>query len=448
MLASSMSEPGDNKTLRNLSLDVPPRSRPRVEWMDRGRAKTTVLEEKAVVGSASGVEIEIADRAVSRLHAELEPQADGLWVRDLGSLNGTLINGVRVIHARVPDGGTIRIGSTDLRVVYDEPAPPSRVWPHGEFGPLLGASASMRELFATLSRAAATASSVLVHGETGTGKELVARAIHDASPRAGEPFVVVDCAALPEPLLESELFGHARGAFTGAQSAHEGAFEAANGGTLFLDEIGELPLAMQPKLLRALESRSVRRVGETQYRAVDVRVVSATHRDLRQMVNIGGFREDLYFRLAVLPLTAPPLRDRPSDIIPLLERFIGRPPEELLGADVLAQLTRLPWLGNVRELRNFAERLLAFGPQQALALAGAGGEAQRPTGSAPLLADEPTGEELTSELKDFREQWMNRGEAAYVKALLERHAHNVVAAAKAAGVNRTHLYRIIKKHAL
>jgi len=194
------------------------------------------------------------------------------------------------------------------------------------FPRLVGSSPAMRDLFARLHRLAFSEASVLVQGETGTGKELVARAVHDASPRAGGPFVIVDCGAIPESLLEGELFGHAKGAFTGASGARKGVIEAADGGTLFLDEIGELPLTMQPKLLRVIESRSLRRLGEPAYRPVNVRFISATHRDLRLMVNERGFREDLYFRLSVLPITIPPLRERPADIPTLVEHFLAGTP--------------------------------------------------------------------------------------------------------------------------
>ena len=251
----------------------------------------------------------IEDATVSRLHAELDPRRDGLWVRDLGSRNGTFVNGVRVVSARVPDGGRVQLGAASITLLPSPTSVSVELWPDTRFGPLVGKSVAMRELFATLARVAAVDATVLVSGETGTGKELVAEAVHGASPRAGGPFVVVDCAALPDQLLQSELFGHARGAFTGAETARAGAIESANGGTVFLDEIGELPLAMQPALLRVLESRTVRRLGETAHRKVDVRFVSATHRDLRAMVTAGAFREDLYFRhRASLPLVVPPLR--------------------------------------------------------------------------------------------------------------------------------------------
>jgi transcriptional regulator with GAF, ATPase, and Fis domain len=328
----------------------------------------------------------------------------------------------------------------------------------------------MRELFAQMGRMAQSNASVLITGETGTGKEVVARALHEASPRAALPFVVVDCAALPANLLESELFGHARGAFTGAVSAHTGAFEVADGGTIFLDEVGELPLALQPKLLRVLESRTIRRIGETTHKKIDVRVLSATHRDLRTMVNQGAFREDLFFRLAVLPLHVPPLRERMADLALLLEGFLGAAARDVT-PDMLASLQKLPWTGNVRELRNFAERVAAVGAQRALAmaLAGEGGEAAPPPApadpekEAPTNPRLPTNEAVLSDgigsivvkgadgwfetgFKSFRDRWNDLGEREYLRRLMLRTNNSTVQASREAGVDRTYLYRLLRRH--
>ncbi|HSO38338.1 MAG TPA: sigma 54-interacting transcriptional regulator, partial [Labilithrix sp.] len=347
--------PVEETRLNPLALTEQSRSQPRVTWIDAAGKHDAVIDGKVLLGSAPGSGIVIGDPTVSRLHAELEARHDGLWVRDLGSRNGTFVDGLQVTGARVPDRGKVRLGSTELVVDYN---PTQRrnveIWPTAGFGKLIGSSVGMRELFATLARVAPMDSSVLITGETGTGKELVARAIHDASPRASKPFVVVDCAALPENLLDAELFGHTRGAFTGAINARAGAIESAEGGTVFLDEIGELPISMQPKLLRVLESHTVRRVGEHTHRNVDVRFLSATHRDLLTMVNAGEFREDLYFRLAVLPVHVPALRLRKEDIEPLVSHFLrsaGGPSH--VPAELMRELLTRPWRGNVRELRNF-----------------------------------------------------------------------------------------------
>jgi transcriptional regulator with PAS, ATPase and Fis domain len=245
---------------------------------------------------------------------------------------------------------------------------------------------------------------------------------------------------LPETLLESELFGHARGAFTGATEARVGAIEAAHGGTVFLDEIAELPLAMQPKLLRALESRTVKRLGETAYRPVDVRIIAATNRDLVSMVNSRGFREDLYFRVAVVPINVPPLRERPQDILALVQHFVPERDRNKITPQLLRELLGRPWYGNVRELRNFVERVCTLGAPEAISLARA-----QPAGAATVSLP-PQFEELP--YRDARERALHDIEKAYVTALLARHGRNVSASAEAAGLNRTYLHHLMKKHGL
>jgi two-component system response regulator GlrR len=309
----------------------------------------------------------------------------------------------------------------------------------GRFGPLVGASPAMRALYARLARLPLHDATVLIRGATGTGKELVARTVHDTSLRAAGPFVVLDCGSLPEALLDAELFGHSRGAFTGAITPRPGAFEAAHGGTLFLDEVGELPAALQPRLLRVLESRTVRRLGENHTRPIDVRFVAATHRDLGAMVRAGAFREDLYFRLAVLTLTVPPLRERPSDIPALLEHFLPPSAHALLTPAVVAAAISRAWPGNVRELRNFAERLLALGPEEALAAASMSGAGEA-IPLDPELLDLP--------FREARQRAVAQVEKAYLAAQLGRHGGNVTAAAAAAGLNRTYLHRLLNKHRL
>jgi two-component system response regulator GlrR len=421
------------------------RHRVEVQWTDRGGAHSMELDGRAVVGSASDSGIVVDDPAVSRIHAELELRADGLWIRDLGSRNGTFIEGILVSHGRVPDGGSARVGSTHLAVRREETPGAVELWALDQFGPLLGRSAIMRELFARLAKIARTDSTVLVQGETGTGKELVAQAIHQASSRATQPFVVVDCAALPETLLEAELFGHAKGAFTGATMARAGAIEAAEGGTVFLDEVGELPLALQPKLLRVLESRTIRRIGENTHRKVGVRFLSATNRDLRTMVNEGTFREDLYFRLAVLPIQIPPLRERAEDLPILMDSFL--PPGTVLGPELEDEVARRPWRGNVRELRNFVERVVAVGSHEALSMPATG------TASSGAVQDAASDASwgalvgaLDRPLRETRAIWLDAMERAYVHHLLERHGGNVARAAESAEIDRTHFYRLIRKH--
>jgi transcriptional regulator with GAF, ATPase, and Fis domain len=461
---------------RVAKIELPPtlRCQPRLDWTDLAGNHSKVLAGRVLLGSSSSSGIVIQDPTVSRLHAELEVRKDGLWIRDLGSRNGTFVEGLRIAGCLVPDRARIKLGMVTLVVDYNVDHPREiELWDATTFGNLVGQSIVMRELFATMSRLSSSDAPVVIQGETGTGKELVARAIHDTSARKEKPFVVVDCAALPDSLLDSELFGHAKGAFTGALGDRAGAIESADGGTVFLDEIGELPLAMQPKLLRALEQKTVRRVGESHHRKVDVRFVSATHRDLLRMVNAREFREDLYFRLCVIPIDVAPLRERQEDIELLVDNFLS-----LAGAktrfspQVMRELVNRPWRGNVRELRNFVERARALGPEEALGIMGGGSVTRR--GKLPSLVgdgpDDPPAS-LGAELeglppsapsasgtvqtemfqrtyRDFREAWIESGEREYVRDLLARHNRNVAAAAKDANVDRTHLYRLIRKHLL
>ena len=434
---------GDRTLSQKEAFDAPwMRRAPIIAWSEpAGPSREKELLERIVVGTAPSADVVLTDRAVSRLHAELDPRDDGLWVRDLGSRNGTFLEGIRVGAACIPNGTKLQLGRTEIAIRYAEQPSPVELWPSAQFGALVGASVAMRELFAKLSRVAQSSASVLIEGETGTGKELAAKAIHDASPRASGPFIVIDCAALPENLLEAELFGHAKGAFTGALAARPGAIEEADGGTVFLDEIGELPLSMQPKLLRVLESRMVRRIGETQQRAVDVRFISATHRDLRTLANNRAFREDVYFRLAVLPLTIPPLRERPGDIPLLVDHLLSRE-GAVVSPDLLRDLASRPWFGNVRELRNFLERATTLGAPEALALAA--GDAAKPEeqGWRPKLPRQW----LELPLRDLREQVGALVDQEYLAQLLERCDQNVARAATVAGVNRTYLYRLLAKH--
>jgi DNA-binding NtrC family response regulator len=432
----------ETRPYRRESNEPEPASRafPRVRWTDAKGTREIAVERPMLVGSAAKADVAIADPTVSRLHAELELRTDGLWVKDLGSRNGTFVDGVHVGSARVRPGASIRLGATELTLASEPTLRSVEVWPEDHYGGLVGKTPVMRELFATFARVAPLDATVLVLGETGTGKELAARALHDASRRASSPFVIVDCGALPENLLEAELFGHAKGAFTGAVGARPGAIESAEEGTVFLDEIGELPLSMQPKLLRVLESRTVRRLGEATHRKVNVRFVTATHRDLGAMVNAGQFREDLYFRLAVVPVHMPPLRDHLDDVPLLAERFLAGLPAGKR-AEIVASLAGRSWTGNVRELRNFLERAVALGTARALALASAD-RAAPPASSAPPVP-EPSSLVYAQPFREFRED----AEREYVRRLAEAHRGNVTAMAEAAGLDRTYVYRLIRKYA-
>jgi transcriptional regulator of acetoin/glycerol metabolism len=325
-----------------------------------GRA-LAMARSLATVGRHATNDLVLDDPRVSGVHLELRRVEDRVHVRDAGSTNGTWLGPHRVVEIELTAGGELTVGSTVVRLDVDAAATPALRSPADSFGDLAGQSPAMRELFATLERIAPKELTVLVQGETGTGKEEVARAIHGKSPRASAPFVVIDATALPESLAESLLFGHEKGAFTGADQRRPGLFEAADGGTVFLDEIGELAPAIQAKFLRVLERREVMRVGAAAPVKVDVRVIAATHRDLRHEIEAGRFREDLFFRLSQVRILLAPLRDRPEDVPILCRKLLDSIVRESglqlsLEPGALAHLQAQPWPGNVRELRNVLAR--------------------------------------------------------------------------------------------
>ena len=412
--------------------------------------RVAIRESTARVGSADGNHLVLADKTVSRAHCELVVKSDVVTVRDLGSTNGTVIADLRVRDADVQPGTVVRCGGSVFRIdVADEPSYLA-ISSLTSFGDLVGASIEMRQVYAVLERTAPTDTTLLVQGETGTGKDVVARAVHDASPRRGNAFVPVDCGAIPETLFESELFGHVRGAFTGASQNRAGAFEEANGGTLFLDEIGELPLATQVKLLRAIESRSIRRVGATKETPVDVRIVAATNRKLARMVNEGTFREDLYYRLAVVDVSLPPLRARRDDI-PLLARHLfakiaaksGAPPGAALPPDLVASLRAKPWPGNVRELRNAIERAVTLGHLVHPGPPPAGGPLREEASVLPAGVESIV--PLHLPLKDARLAWTSEFESIYARAMLRKTGGNLTRAAEQAGVSRRFFQRMMAR---
>lgn len=396
--------------------------------------------ESCTIGAHARNDVELPDPTVSRFHAEIKISPRGAFIRDLESRNGTFVDGVRVEAAWLGHGSSIRIGKTLLRFEALGGANRVALSRSDMFGTLFGTSAAMRALFAVLERIAPSDATVLVEGETGTGKEEVASSIHSHSGRADGPFITLDCGAIPPNLLESELFGHDKGAFTGAIAAREGVFEAADGGTLFLDELGELPLTMQPALLRVLESGEVRRVGETAMRPVDVRVVAATNRDLRKEVTAGRFREDLYYRLAVFHLRISPLRERPEDIMGLTQVLLKRMGlsapdiDALITPELKTALQSGRWPGNVRELRNYLSRCVVLGEVQPIT------PADEEPRTWQVDPEKPYADARNSALAQF--------ERDYVTALLEYHKGNVSAAARAAGMARPYLHRLLRRHGL
>ncbi len=393
--------------------------------------------DRCAIGAHPSNDLVLGDSTASRFHCEVRITSDGPLVVDLGSRNGTTVDGVRVREAFLRDGSVVRAGATAIGFELGRDSNRIVLSPHDRFGGLVGRSVPMRALFALLERVAATDTTVLLEGESGTGKGAAAEALHRSGRRKPAPFIVVDCSAIPGPLLESELFGHEKGAFTGADTRRTGAFEAGNGGTIFLDEIGELPLDVQPKLLRVLENRTVRRVGANQHLPVDVRVVAATNRDLRGEVNAGRFRADLYYRLAVVRLEMPPLRRRPEDLAELARVVLaglGAEPEvidRLCTTELVDRLRAAAWPGNVRELRNYLERCLVFDEPGALEPAPA---------AADLLVVDPS-----LPFVEARRRILAEFERRYVEGLLRRHDGKVVAAARAAGINRVYLYRIARR---
>jgi two-component system, NtrC family, response regulator GlrR len=426
-----------------------------VSGPDQG--KEHMLDEgTTMVGTHAENDVVLTDATVSRYHLEIRVRRDGIEVRDLDTTNGTKHSGVRIGSVVLSGAARLRLGKhTEMDVEPVDINVDVGEWASDRFGDVLGTTPPMKRLFALLGRAAPTEATILLQGETGTGKEAIAEAIHRNSRRAKGPFVVVDCGSIPHELIASELFGHAKGSFTGAAGDKQGLIEAANHGTLFLDEIGELALDLQPQLLRVLDRRQVRRVGETQSIDVDIRVVAATHRDLRAMVRAGQFREDLYYRLAVVATHVPPLRERKNDIPALATWFaekMGRGSFAQSPA-LLDQLLKHDWPGNVRELRNVVERALSLGDAVLADL----GDSSRP---ATIAADEAGGgggggqpyqagsEVLELPFKEAKAQLVEAFERDYLSALLARHHGNISRAAAEAGIDRNYIHRLVKKYGL
>ncbi len=398
--------------------------------------------DRVQLGSHPLNDLLLDERTVSRFHCEIFVDEKGNpWVKDLGSRNGTVVDGVPVKEAALRSGSLLQLGRVSLRFELSGEKNRIPVSEQKSFGSLVGTSIAARSSFALMERAAASDSTVLLEGETGTGKSQAAESIHRLSARRSHAFLVVDCGAIPANLLESELFGHEKGAFTGADTRRVGVFEEARGGTVFLDEIGELPTELQPKLLRVLEAREIRRLGTNAYLPVDVRVIAATNRDLRAEVNAGRFRPDLYFRLAVVKITVPPLRQRSEDIPAIAEKMLTalgvdpRVRESLKDPVFLAQLQRAAWPGNMRELRNHLERCVVM--QETLE------PGLEPEGSLP---ESPVAVDPRVPYPEARRRALEAFERAYVKALLELHKGKVAQAAESADIDRVHLYRLIKRH--
>jgi len=414
-----------------------------VKGPDRGEA-VVISDAPLTLGSGSGCEVLLSDPTVSRRHLGVEPGADGVVLRDLGSTNGSFVQGSRFQELTLGFGTEVTIGQTVLKYVPQEEALDLVPSDEEAYGSLVGRDEKLRKLFRLLGDVANSEATVLIEGETGTGKELFAEEIHRTSPRRGGPFVVFDCGAVPKELIESALFGHVKGAFTGAITDRKGAFEEADGGTLFLDEIGELAPEVQPTLLRALDKRAIRAVGCTSYDQISVRVVAATNRNLRADIAAKRFREDLYYRLAVVRMHVPPLRDRPDDVPLLVEHFAkqfrnGEPVE--VTREEMERLRRHNWPGNVRELRNVIERACALSHGSKLEIDEAFDERAAGGLSAGAV-------NIELPFKEAKAQVIDSFEREYIRAVLKRHHGNLSAAARSAEVDRKHFRELLRKHGL
>ncbi|MDB4957459.1 MAG: Formate hydrogenlyase transcriptional activator [Myxococcales bacterium] len=438
----------------------------------------TFEKEEIRIGSMEDNDIVLNDDTVSRYHCKIIQDDTGYVLIDNRSTNGTFINKVRVREAFLKPGSALAVGQSQLKFNAREEEvqiTPSR---SDHCGQLIGGNAKMREIYSIIEKIAPTATTVVIDGETGTGKEVVAQSIHSLSPRAKHELVVFDCGAVPPNLIESELFGHEKGSFTGAMMTRTGLFEQADGGTLFLDELGELPIDLQPKLLRALEQREVRRVGATKPQKVDVRIIAATNRNLEDEVKAGRFRQDLFYRLSVVRLHLPSLHDRADDIPLLVQHFLetghynrkpAAPKVSGIARDAMQALQHYPWPGNVRELVNVIERAVSFCDHELIELSDLPDYVRTAKAApvkdhatpkvraqtAPVVSMDPSAPapspppELTAEgvtFKDAKERWVASFERDYILQMLRRHGGNISHAARDADIDRKYFRKLMKKY--
>jgi len=405
------------------------------------------IVDELTIGKGPENDIVIVDATVSRNHLKIFRSPQGYVVRDLGSTNGTFLDNARIVEAYIRPGMELRAGEVTLKLKALHEG--VSIDPSGEetFGCLVGRSAPMRRIFALLDKVSPTDATILITGETGTGKGAVARSIHDQSRRSSKPFVIVDCGAISRNLIESELFGHEKGSFTGATHQRRGALEMCAGGTLFIDELDDLPLDVQPKLLRALDEREICRVGSNKPLRLDLRVVAATKKELREAVARGEFREDLYYRLSVVTLTLPPLRERIEDVPLLAGSFFDNAenPWDSLPASLRESLLSHTFPGNVRELRNLLERAAYLEGVDAVDPSVFPTEIRGPHAVETefrLTAD------YMKPFKEAKEALVERFEREYLKRLMVRNQHKVARAAREARIDRKYLYMLLSKHQL
>ena len=424
-----------------------------MEGPDKGM-EVSLGQRTIRIGTAPENDVILTDRAVSRYHCEIEAREDGFLLRDQASKNGVYIGAVRIKEALLEGTTKLRLANDVIRFAPAGDAIEVQLSRNERFGDALGNSVAMREVFTMLERAAPTDLTVLLEGETGTGKELLAEGLHRKSKRAEKPYQIIDCGAIPRDLIESELFGHTKGSFTGAIGDKKGLFESAEGGTIFLDEIGELDLELQPKLLRVLERGEVRRVGSAATLPVNVRIVAATNRDLLSEVAAGRFRQDLYYRLSVVKVRVPPLRERRDDI-PLIAKHIAleltREFPEVVEDSSVAHIGSLvqryrdyTWPGNVRELRNVIERTLVFHEDQAVPEGGVSAEPGESGAAMPVLRGMGSGG--ISVFRVAKHEAVTHFERDYLEKVLGAHGNNVSKASRAAGLDRRNFQKLLRKY--
>ena len=449
-----------------------------------GRAQEFIFDKTPIsVGAMEDNDLVIEDDTVSRYHCRLLQERETYVLQDLESTNGTFINRVRIREAWLTPGCTINLGDTSLSFTPVDETMEIKPSNRDRFGGIIGQNVKLREIYGILEKVAPTNATIVIEGETGTGKEVVAHAIHQASSRADKPFMVFDCSAVPDNLIESELFGHEKGAFTNAISTRQGVFELANTGTIFLDELGELGLEMQPKLLRVLEQREVKRVGASKAAKVDVRVIAATNRDLEEEVKAGRFRQDLFYRLSVVRIRLPALRERKDDIKLLVAHFLnnlsfnrkadGQPKVRGVTAEALELMIAYNWPGNVRELLNMCERAVSFaegleitaedlpdyvrnvspsgnGPRKIIATSAVDPKEEAPK-SLPvtpvqIATDTVPAGHLEMTFKDAKEKWVSSFEREYILHLLKKNNNNISHAARESDIDRKYFRKLMKKY--
>ena len=419
-----------------------------------GRTREKLFDQSVVtIGAMEDNDLVVNHETVSRYHAKVLQEQNGYILVDLNSTNGTFINRVRIREAFLKPGCTVQVGKVELKFYFADEKVPIVPSSKERLGSLIGRNVKMREIYGIIEKIAPTGTTVVVEGETGTGKEVVAQTIHQLSERAEGPMMVFDCGAVPENLIESELFGHEKGSFTGAIMTRQGLFEMAHGGTLFLDELGELTIDLQPKLLRALEQREIRRVGSNKPIKVDVRVIAATNRNLEQEVREGRFREDLFYRLSVVRIFLPPLRERPEDVPLLVEHLLqthsfNRNPDGLrkveeIEREALDLLAGYRWPGNVRELVNVMERAVSFADGGVV-------RARDLPDTIRLAGSNPGVSAATGEVtfKDAKERWVASFERDYILALLKKNNGNISHAAREADIDRKYFRKLMRKYGI